>query len=48
MSGGKVFVATVFLVALIVPASAFDHQHQLWKNKLQKYVYWLDTGVDRR
>lgn len=40
------YLAFVFLFVVVAPASAFDHQHQLWTSELEKYVHWQRSGVD--
>src|SRR5690606_29740975 len=45
----KILLGT-FMLALAMTTqaeqpSAFDHQHSLWNQLLQKHVYWIDNGV---
>lgn len=44
MGGVKFFLVIAILFAIVVPVSAFDHQHQQWTEALQDYVHWLDGG----
>lgn len=47
MSVDKLFLTIGFVLALVIPVSAFDHQHQLWTDELQIYVHWLDGSVSQ-
>lgn len=46
MSGVKIILSIVALLALVAPSFAFDHQHTQWDAELKTYVHWLPSGVD--